>query len=142
MPSPSECPRKFHCDEVGIGSTITGKRGGRCGSYHLVGPPVAIVANDRLLVLNRKVEGNVRRLLVDKAVGPVSRCGCHFDTEREDRDGLLVLGRGLYTYLQTGAPLLTRREGGLGLPRAHWAETRLTFRHVPRLAGREQKVFI
>ena len=98
----------------------------RCGSYHLVRPPVAIVADDSLHVLNRKVEGTVRRLLVDNEVGAIFQYGCHFDTEREDRDGLLGLDRGpLYTYLQKGRPLLTEREGGLDPSCAHCAETRI-----------------
>ena len=96
----------------------------RCGSYHLVRPPVAIVADDTLHVLNRKVEGTVRRLLVDNEVGAFFEDGCHFDTEREGRDDLLELDKGLYTYLQKGGPLLTGREGGLGPSRAHCAENR------------------
>ena len=88
----------------------------RCRSYILVtGPRVATVADDTLLVLGRKVEGTVRRLLVDNGVGAFFQdgWGWHFDTEREDRDDLLGLDRGpLYTYLQEGAkPPLTGREG-------------------------------
>ena len=98
----------------------------RCGSYNLVRPPVAIVADDTLHVLNRKVEGTARRLFVDNDVVAFFQDGCHFDTEREGRDDLLGLDRGpLYTYFQESAPLLTGREGVLGLSCAHCAETRI-----------------
>jgi len=119
----------------------------RCGSYLLVtGPQVAIVADDTLHVLNRKVEGTVRRLLVDNEVGAIFQDGYgwwHFDTEREDRDDLLGLDGGglIYTFAGRCASSDRTRRGPGPILRPLRGDSNWTFCHV-RLAGREQKAFI
>ena len=114
----------------------------RCGSYKLVRPPVAIVADDTLHVLNRKVEGTVRRLLVNNDVGAIFQYGCHSDTEREDRDDLLGLEGTLIYIFAGGCASSDRTRGGPGpILRPLRRDSNWTFRHV-RLAGCEQKVFI